>query len=230
MQFSQLIKARKSIRGFLPKAVPRNVIDDIIEVAKWAPSSMNTQPWHVHVVTGEPLDRIRRGNSDNMVAGVPPKRDFPMSEAYEGLHRKRQIDVAVQLFEAMGIARDDKARRTDWVMRGFRQFDAPVSLVLTYDKYLEPAAISQFDLGAFSHAIVLAAWEQGLGCVINGQGIMQSHVVREHAGIPDDQNIMICIAMGYPDEAFVANSVKSVRADNASFVRYVGFSEPEPSA
>lgn len=230
MQFSQLIKARKSIRGFLPKAVPRKVIDDIIEVAKWAPSSMNTQPWHVHVVTGEPLDRIRKGNSDNMVAGVPPKRDFPMSEAYEGLHRKRQIDVAVQLFEAMGIARDDKARRTDWVMRGFRQFDAPVSLVLTYDKYLEPAAISQFDLGAFSHAIVLAAWEQGLGCVINGQGIMQSHVVREHAGIPDEQNIMICIAMGYPDEAFVANSVKSVREDNASFVRYVGFSEPEPSA
>ena len=230
MQFSQLIKARKSIRGFLPKAVPRNVIDDIIEVAKWAPSSMNTPPWHVHVVTGEPLDRIRKGNSDNMVAGVPPKRDFPMSEAYEGVHRKRQIDVAVQLFEAMGIAREDKARRTDWVMRGFRQFDAPVSLVLTYDKYLEPAAISQFDLGAFSHAIVLAAWEQGLGCVINGQGIMQSHVVREHAGIPDDQNIMICIAMGYPDEAFVANSVKSVREDNASFVRYVGFSEPEPSA
>ena len=230
MQFSQLIKARKSIRGFLPKAVPRKVIDDIIEVAKWAPSSMNTQPWHVHVVTGEPLDRIRKGNSDNMVAGVPPKRDFPMSEAYEGVHRKRQIDVAVQLFEAMGIAREDKARRTDWVMRGFRQFDAPVSLVLTYDKYLEPAAISQFDLGAFSHAIVLAAWEQGLGCVINGQGIMQSHVVREHAGIPDDQNIMICIAMGYPDEAFVANSVKSVREDNASFVRYVGFSEPEPSA
>ena len=230
MQFSQLIKARKSIRGFLPKAVPRNVIDDIIEVAKWAPSSMNTQPWHVHVVTGEPLDRIRKGNSDNMVAGVPPKRDFPMSEAYEGVHRKRQIDVAVQLFEAMGIARDDKARRTDWVMRGFRQFDAPVSLVLAYDKYLEPAAISQFDLGAFSHAIVLAAWEQGLGCVINGQGIMQSHVVREHAGIPDDQNIMICIAMGYPDDAFVANSVKSVREDNASFVRYVGFSEPEPSA
>lgn len=89
----------------------------------------------------------------------------------------------------------------DWVMRGFRQFDAPVSLVLTYDKYLEPAAISQFDLGALSHAIVLA-WERGLGCVINGQGIMQSSVVREHARIPDDQSIMICIAMGYPDNGF----------------------------
>jgi nitroreductase len=146
-----------------------------------------------------------------------------MKEAYEGIHRKRQVAVAVQLFEAMGIARDDQARRTDWVMRGFRQFDAPVSLVITYAKYLEPAAISQFDLGAFTHAIVLSAWERGLGCVINGQGIMQSSVVREHAGIPDDENIMICIAMGYPDEDFVANTVKSVREDNQNFVRYVGF-------
>ena len=223
MEFEKLMRERRSIRGYLDKAVPRSVIDEIIEVAKWAPSSMNTQPWHVHVVTGEPLARIRQGNTQNMVDGVPPKRDFPMKEAYEGEHRQRQIGIAVQLFDAMGIARDDKARRTDWVMRGFRQFDAPVSLVLTYEKYLEPAAISQFDLGALSHAIVLAAWERGLGCVINGQGIMQSSVVRQHAGIPDDQNIMICIAMGYPDESFVANSVKSVRADNDRFVRYVGF-------
>lgn len=223
MEFSELIKARKSIRGYLPKPVPRELIAEIIDVARWSPSSMNTQPWHVHVVTGEVLDRIRQGNSDNMLSGVPPKRDFPMKEAYEGIHRKRQVDIAIQLFEAMGIARDDKERRTDWVMRGFRQFDAPVSLVLTYDKYLEPAAISQFDLGAFSHAIVLAAWERGLGCVINGQGIMQSKVVREIAGIPDDQHIMICIAMGYPDQDFVANHVKSVREDSANFVRYVGF-------
>ena len=223
MEFSELIKARKSVRGYQQKPVPREVIEEILSVAKWSPSSMNTQPWHVHVVTGEPLDRIRRGNTENMVKGVPPKRDFPMKEAYEGIHRKRQVDLAIQLFDAMGIARDDKERRTEWVMRGFRQFDAPVSLVLTYDKYLEPAAISQFDLGALSHAIVLAAWERGLGTVINGQGIMQSAVVREHAGIPDDQNIMICIALGYPDEDFVANSVKSVREDAENFVRYVGF-------
>jgi nitroreductase len=223
MEFSELIKARKSIRGYQQKPVPRAVIEEIIEVAKWAPSSMNTQPWHVHVVTGEPLERIRQGNTENMLSGVPPKRDFPMKESYQGIHRERQVGIAVQLFDVMGIARDDKARRTDWVMRGFRQFDAPVSLVLTYDKYLEPAAISQFDLGALSHALVLAAWERGLGSVINGQGIMQSAVVREHAGIPDDQNIMICIAMGYPDEDFVANSVKSVREDAEKFVRYVGF-------
>jgi nitroreductase len=225
MTFSELIKARRSVRGYRPDPVPREVIEEIISVAKWAPSSMNTQPWYVHVVTGEPLDNIRRGNTENMLAGVPPKREFPMRESYEGIHRKRQVEVAVQLFDAMGIAREDTERRTDWVMRGFRQFDAPVSLVLTYDKYLEPAAISQFDLGAFSHGIVLAAWERGLGCVINGQGIMQSHVVRTHAQIPDDQVIMICIAMGYPDDSFVANDVKSRREDNKNFVRYVGFDD-----
>jgi len=223
MEFSELIKARKSIRGYQQKPVPREVIEEIIEVAKWSPSSMNTQPWYVHVITGAPLDLIRQGNTSNMLKGIPPKRDFPMKESFEGIHRKRQVDIAVQLFDAMGIAREDKERRTDWVMRGFRQFDAPVSLVLTYDKYLEPAAISQFDLGALSHALVLAAWERGLGTVINGQGIMQSAVVREHAGIPDDQNIMICIAMGYPDENFVANSVKAVCEDKTNFVRYVGF-------
>lgn len=225
MEFEQLIRERKSIRGYLDKPVPKDVINEIIETAKWAPSSMNTQPWHVHVCTGSVLDNIREGNVKNMMGGVPPKRDFPMKEKYEGLHRQRQIDIAIQLFEAMGIERDDKERRMDWVMRGFRQFDAPVSLVLTYDKYLEPAAISQFDLGALTHSIVLAAWERGLGCVINGQGIMQSDVVREHAKIPDDENIMICIAMGYPDNDFVANDVKSVREDNENFVVYHGFND-----
>lgn len=225
MEFEALVGARKSIRGYKPDPVPRAVIEEIIEIAKGAPSSMNTQPWHMYVVTGEPLERIRKGNTENMMSGVPPKRDFPMKEAYEGDHRKRQIEIAVQLFEAMGIERDDKEKRMDWVMRGFRQFDAPVSIVLTYDKILEPAAISQFDLGAVSYGICLAAWERGLGTVINGQGIMQSSVVREHAGIPDDQNIMICIAMGYPEEDFSANSVKSRRVSNDNFVTFVGFDE-----
>jgi len=223
MNFDQLIRERKSIRGYKSDPVPRSIIEEIIETAKWAPSSMNTQPWYVHVLTGAPLDKVRKGNTHNMISGVPPKRDFPMKEAYEGDHRQRQIDVAIQLFTEMEIARDDKAKRQDWVMRGFRQFDAPVSVVLAYDKYLEPAAISHFDLGALSHAIVLAAWERGLGCVINGQGIMQSDIVRQHAGIPDDQNIMMCIAMGYPDHDFPANRVKSVREENEKFVRYVGF-------
>ena len=223
MEFETLVNTRRSVRGYKTDPVPRELIEEIIEVAKGAPSSMNTQPWNLYVVTGEPLDKIRHGNTERMVAGVKPQRDFPTKEAYEGIHRQRQIEIAVQLFEAMGIERDDKERRTDWVMRGFRQFDAPVSIVLTYDKILEPAAIGQFDLGAISYALCLAAWERGLGTVINGQGVMQTPVVREHAKIPDDQNILTCIAMGYPNDDFSANSVKSRRAEIGDFVSFVGF-------
>jgi nitroreductase len=223
MDFTRFAKSRKSARGFLDQPVPKQVIDDILETAKWAPSSYNTQTWRVHAVTGETLDKIRESNTKNTLEGKPHVRDFRYKEEYEGEHRKRQIDVAIQLFEAMGIARDDKEKRLDWMLRGFRQFNAPVSLVLTYNKYLEPAAISQFALGSLAYGIVLAAWERGLGCVINGQGIMQSDVVRDLAGIPDDENIMICIALGYPDDNFPANEVRSARADNSDFVRYVGF-------
>ena len=110
-------------------------------------------------------------------------------------------------------------------MRGFRQFDAPVSLVLAYDRVLDPGAVCHFDLGALCYGIVLAAWNRGLGSVINGQGIMRSDIVREVADIPEDQAIMTCVAMGYPDDNFPANAVKSERERNSDFVRYVGFAD-----
>jgi|TARA_B100000795_G_scaffold39298_1_gene25856 nitroreductase len=223
MKFSEFAESRKSVRGFLDKPVPKELIEEIINGAKWAPSSYNTQTWHIHAVGGEVLNKIREGNVEETMAGKPHVRDFPYKEDYEGDHRRKQIDVAIQLFEAMGIEREDKERRMDWMLRGFRQFSAPVSLVLTYDKYLEPAAITHFGLGSLAYGIVLSAWEKGIGCVINGQGIMQSDIVRKHANIPDDQNIMICIALGYPDKDFAANDVRSVRADNSEFLTYVGF-------
>ena len=225
MDFETLVQERRSIRGYKPDPVPKEVIEEIIEIAKGAPSSMNTQPWFFHVITGDPLERIRKGNTERMLGGAKVQREIPVRDGYEGIHRQRQIEVAVQLFEAMGIARDDKERRQDWVMRGFRQFDAPVSIVMTYDKSLEPATISHFDLGAVVYGLVLAAWTRGLGTVINGQGIMQSDVVREHAEIPDWQTIMTCIAMGYPNEEFSANDVKSRRTPNEEIVTYVGFEE-----
>ena len=137
MDFDKLVHERRSIRGYKQKPVPKEVIAEIIGLAKGAPSSMNTQPWHFHVISGEPLDRIRAGNTERNLAGVPASREIPMHGAYEGIHRQRQVDIAKQLFAAMGMDRYDKERRHDWVMRGFRQFDAPVSIVVTYDKVLD---------------------------------------------------------------------------------------------
>ncbi len=225
MEFETLVRERRSIRGYRPNPVPKELIDEVVAIAKQAPSSMNTQPWHFHVVTGEPLERIREGNTERMMAGASVDREIRMGHGYEGVHRERQIAIAVQLFEAMGIERHDKERRQDWVMRGFRQFDAPVSIVVPIDKELEHDTVSHFDLGAVTYGLVLAAWTRGLGSVINGQGIMQSSVVREFAEIPDDEIIMTCVAMGYPDDDFVANDVKSVRSENDDVVSYVGFDD-----
>jgi len=218
-----IVFERRSIRGYSPRPVPREVIEDVIRIAQRAPSSMNTQPWHFHVLTGEPLERVRRGNTEKMVSGSAVDREITLNHGYEGAHRDRQVEIAVQLFEAMGIARDDKARRQDWVMRGFRQFDAPVSVVITVDKELANDTIAHFDCGAVTYGLVLAAWSKGLGTVINGQGIMQSSVVRENANIPDDQVIMTCVAMGYPDEDFVANHVQSRRAPGDAVASFIGF-------
>ncbi|MCP5185022.1 MAG: nitroreductase [Pseudomonadales bacterium] len=225
MNFDDVILGRRSIRGFRPDPVPKDVIREIVTLATRAPSSMNTQPWHLHVVTGEPLDRIRAGNTERNLAGVPASREIRMHGAYAGAHRDRQKAIALQLFDAMGIAWSDRARRQDWVLRGFRQFDAPVSVVITFDKDLEDNDIAIFDCGAVVNCLVNAAWSRGLGCVINGQGIMQSPVVREHARIPDDQVIMSCVAMGYPAADFPANDVVSTRRPVDDVVNFVGYED-----
>ena len=225
MDFTTLVQTRRSVRGYKPDPVPRALIDEIIGIAKGAPSSMNTQPWHVHVLTGAPLERVRQRNTDTMLGGAKANREILTHGEYEGVHRSRQVAIAIKLFAAMGIERHDKVMRQDWVMRGFRQFDAPVSLVLTYDRELDPGATVHFDLGALSYGICLAAWDRGLGTVVNGQGIMRSEIVREEAQIPEGEVIMTCIALGYPNEDFPANGVTADREPNDRFVRYIGFED-----
>jgi nitroreductase len=224
MQIDEIMRQRRSIRGFRPDPVPQALLEEVIELANCAPSSMNTQPWHLHVLTGAPLEKVRAGNTERMLAGVPPSREIRAHGKYEGVHRDRQVEIAKQLFAAMGIERHDAERRQDWVMRGFRQFDAPVSVVVTYDKALdEHGPVAIFDAGAVTYGLVLAAWSRGLGAVINGQGIMQSPVVREHARIPEDQVILTCVALGWPDESFSANGVKSVRRGVGEMATFHGF-------
>lgn len=225
MNYEEVVMGRRSIRGYLSVPVPKSLIKEVLEMTIRAPSSLNTQPWNFYVVAGEPLDRIRAGNTERNLAGVPDSREFRGHGAYEGVHRERQIGIAVQLFEAMGIERYDKEARQEWVLRGFRQFDAPVSIVVTYDRSIHGGDIGPFDCGAVSNALVNAAWSRGLGCVVNSQGIMQSPVVREQAGIPDDQVIMICVAMGFPDDSFPANAVVSQRKSVEDAAVFVGFED-----
>jgi nitroreductase len=225
MDFDDVILGRRSIRGYTSAPVPRALIEEILALAMRAPSSMNTQPWNFTVLTGAPLERIRAGNTENTLAGVPQSREFRTGQPFAGPHRDRQVGVAKQLFAAMGIARDDQAMRQDWVLRGFRQFDAPVCVIITYDRVLDGSDDTPFDCGAVATALINAAWSRGLGAVINSQGIMQSPVVREHAGIPDDQIIMKSIALGWPDDDFPANAVVSARRSVQDASRFLGFDD-----
>ncbi|RIJ22176.1 nitroreductase [Henriciella barbarensis] len=225
MEYEQVVRERRSIRGFQKKPVPKALVREVLEIAMRAPTSLNTQPWNFYVVAGDVLDKIRKGNVERNVAGVPDSREFRMGPGYEGPHRERQIEIAKQLFAVMGIERHDKEARMDWVLRGFRQFDAPVSIVVTYDKSIQGSDIAPFDCGGVVNCIVNTAWSKGLGCVINSQGIMQSPVVREHAKIPDDQVIQTCIAMGWPDDEFPANSVVSNRKSVDEAATFLGFDD-----
>jgi nitroreductase len=225
MQFDDVLLGRRSVRGYKPDPVPKALIEEILTLAMRSPSSMNTQPWNFTVISGEPLDRIRAGNTERNVAGVPHSREFRIGEAFAGQHRERQVGVAKQLFAAMGIELEDKEKRMDWVLRGFRQFDAPVCVIITYDRVLADSDDTAFDCGAVTTALVNAAWSRGLGAVINSQGIMQSPVVREHANIADDQVIMKAVALGWPDDSFPANAVVSERRSVAEATSFLGFED-----
>ncbi len=225
MQFDDVLLGRRSVRGYKPDPVPKALIEEILTLAMRSPSSMNTQPWNFTVISGEPLDLIRAGNTERNVAGVPHSREFRIGEAFAGQHRDRQVGVAKQLFAAMGIEREDKEKRMDWVLRGFRQFDAPVCVIITYDRVLADSDDTAFDCGAVTTALVNAAWSRGLGAVINSQGIMQSPVVREHANIADDQVIMKAVALGWPDDSFPANAVVSERRSVAEATSFLGFED-----
>lgn len=223
MDYDAVILSRRSIRGYKPDPVPKGLVQEILRLAIRAPSSYNSQPYHFHVITGEPLDRIRTSTVERIQAGALDAREFRVGQPFAGVHRDRQVAVAKQLLGAMEIAREDTQAREDWVLRGFRQFDAPVCVIITYDRVLADSDDTAFDCGAVATALVNAAWSRGLGAVINSQGIMQSQVVRELAAIPNDQVIMKSIALGWPDMEFPANTVTSARKSIQEAATFVGW-------
>ena len=84
MRFDDVILGRRSIRGYKPDPVPQELIREILALAMRAPSSMNTQPWNFYVITGAPLDRVRQGNTERNLAGVPHSREFRIGQPFEG--------------------------------------------------------------------------------------------------------------------------------------------------
>lgn len=219
MEVRDAIMERKSIRGFKKREVPREIIEDILETSVRAVSANNTQPWEFAVVTGDVLKEISQKNVECFEKNLPFDYD---GSKYEGIYRQRLIDIAVQLFSAMDIKREDKEKRLWWMQRGFRFFDAPVAIIMYMDKSLDEAAC-RLDMGCVVQNICLAAMDYELGTCVEDQAIMYQSGLREYLDIPEDKRFVVGIALGYPDLEFPANSVVSHRADIETIVKWYGF-------
>jgi nitroreductase len=223
MDIIEAVKTRKSIRGYKPDPVPKEVLGQILELASHAPSAMNTQPWEFTVLTGEVLENVRRSNIDLLNSGAPPSPEHVVTSwPKESVYRQRQVDLAKQLFQLMDIPREDKEKRAKWLERGFRYFDAPAAIIVSTDRCLSESG-PLLDIGASIQTICLTALHFGLGTCIEDQGTMYPQVLREYAHIPESKRIIAAIAIGYPDWDFPANKVESEREPIKNVTTWLGF-------
>lgn len=219
MELKQAIQDRHSVRGFLDRPVPREVLGAVVELGLRAPSANNLQPWELLVVTGEPLERLRERNLADNGAGVP--LDFEGTYPEEP-YRHRSKDLGKALFAAMDIRREDRERRSWWGRRGYQFFGAPAVILLCMDQSLGSEEF-RFDLGCLAQTLCLAALEYGLGTCIEEQAISYQRGIREVLGLPASKIPVTGIAIGYPDPAFPANSVRSEREDPDTVTQWFGF-------
>jgi len=219
MDLVEAIKSRKSIRGYKPNPVPKEVLKEILEIASRTPSSVNTQPWEFTIIAGEVLGKIKQANVEKFNSGESPQSNV-RGYAYTGQYRDRQVAIAVQLFQLMNIAREDRDKRTEWMRRGFRFFDAPAAIIISIDESLSETA--QFDIGAISQTIALVALNHGLGTCIQASAVMYPEIIRKFTGIPESKQICICLTIGYPDWDFPANKVHSNREPIENITTWCG--------
>jgi len=221
MNVIEAIQKRMSVRAFKPEPVDRKILEKILEVATRAPSADNSQPWEITVVTGKVLDDLRQGNTEALRSGQPPDPDMPR-KPYEGVHRKRQIELAIALYQLLDIAREDKAKRLAWTEQGFRYFGAPAAFILAADGSLDMIRATS-DIGGLAQTICLAALAHGLGTCITSQGVLYPQVVRRFTGIPETKRLFWSICVGYPDWEHPANKLHSKRELLANNTTWLGF-------
>jgi len=222
MEVIEAIKARKSIRTFKPDPVPREILSQILEIALRAPSTDNSQPWEFVIVTGPILDELKQALSGKMgvLEEFNPDIPFPVL-SYKPPYKDRSKNQGRRLFEAMGIARDDWDRRSEWLRFMARFMDAPVGIILYVERYLGSYAV--LDAGLFLENLLLAALDHGLGTCVQMAVVLYPDVLRGVLDIPESKLILCGVAIGYPDEDAPANKLQSEREPLDTFATWYGF-------
>lgn len=206
----QIFARRRSVRGYLNKQVPAETLNKIFNLAQRTPSNCNTQPWVVHVVSGEKLETLRKKIYDaSLLAKF--ELDFPYNQKYEGIYKERQYDAAARLYDSMSIRREDKERRGELFMRNFSLFGAPHAAFLFLPEQfgLREAA----DVGMYAQSLMLILGAFGLGSCPQTSLGFHANLVRDVLEIDPSQKLLFGISFGYEDVENPINNAKVGRAE-----------------
>ncbi|OFW56272.1 MAG: hypothetical protein A2133_07520 [Actinobacteria bacterium RBG_16_64_13] len=215
---------RRTIRQYLPKPVPDNVVRDLLTEARWAPSATNTQSTYVYVVTGEPLKQLKAENLNNSKACISAEPDIEMNRDWPPLLQSRMssaIQARETFIKAEETKKGAKAAAVHPTVAVANLFGAPVLLILAFDKTIVPA-YGGFDAGVLAQSIALAAHARGLGTSITGSAIRYAYLLRRVIPETEDKNFVIAIALGYPDWEAASNRFPRQRAPLDEWVSFVG--------
>jgi nitroreductase len=217
----RVLTARRSCRGYLPGEVPRDVIEQVLSAAQHTASWCNTQPWQVHIVSGEARDALSRAAVESVVAtlGQPVPSDFPFPAAYTGVHDVRRKEVGWQLYEAVGVERGDRDGSAMQMLRNFEFFGAPHVAIVTTDADL--GVYGAIDCGLYVNSFMLAAEALGLGTCAQAAIGQVAPAVRDFLDLPDDRRIVCGISFGHPDPEHPSARFTSRRAPISDTVTFV---------
>ena len=211
MNVTDAVAARRSVRGFLDRPVDPATLREIVVKAARAPSGGNLQPWHIDVVTGESLARLKALMAERLACGeseapayaiYPPELDMP--------YRDRRFAVGEAMYGHVGIPREDRTARRLWFARNFRFFDAPAALFCTVERRMGPPQWS--DLGMYLQTVMLLAVETGLATCPQECWAMYPETVTRELGTPPERMLFCGMAIGYENVEEAANRLRSERA------------------
>lgn len=209
MSLADAIQQRHSVRGYLPDAIPDEVLDKVFELAQLAPSNCNVQPWKVYVATGKLRDRLSAEMQRRVIAGEPANPDYEYRGDFGGEYRTRQVECAVALYSQMGIARDDRPGREHAILRNFEFFDAPYMAFIGMDKAFGTTVA--IDVGMYAQNLMLALVAHGLHSCPMGTMRNYPDMVREAFELGDETRILFGMAFGYEDPSVPANRTRTSR-------------------
>jgi nitroreductase len=208
MEIIDAINLRYSVRAFKPDPVPRHILEELLTVSQRSPSWANTQTWEFAVVGGAVLDDLRKALADRAFAQEARNADIPYPE-WTGKYKERRSRNGLRLYEHMGIAREDVEKQLNWFVGMYRFFDAPNAIYIYTERDISDWAI--MNVGLVAQTISLAALHYGLGSIMLAAGVSYPDTVRQKLNIPESKQILISIAIGYPEEDARVNKFRTER-------------------